>query len=132
MATKKCSFCKEEKDIEEFYNRKISLDGKRGQCRKCDKRYQSAWRGAGYKKKFNLTEDDVIKLLASQNNSCGICLKPLTYPHQWTHLDHDHTTNKVRGILCGTCNVGLGKLGDSIETLQKAIDYVKGITNGNS
>jgi len=138
MATKKCSFCKEEKTLDSFFTRKISKDGLRGQCKECDKRYQSnwydsgKWRNAAYKKKFSITEQDVINLLASQNNSCAICKKLLTYPHQWTHVDHDHTTNKVRGILCGTCNVGLGKLGDSIETLQNAINYLKGNSNGDS
>lgn len=40
------------------------------------------------------------------------------------HLDHDHKTGKFRGWLCSTCNTGLGKLGDSIEGLERAIGYL--------
>lgn len=40
------------------------------------------------------------------------------------HVDHDHVTDTVRGLLCRTCNLGLGMLGDSIEKLQLAMDYL--------
>lgn len=41
------------------------------------------------------------------------------------HLDHDHITSAFRGWLCRKCNTGLGTLGDSIEGLERAIDYLK-------
>lgn len=41
------------------------------------------------------------------------------------HWDHDHTTGKFRGWLCVSCNTGLGKLGDSVEGLERAIAYLK-------
>ena len=41
------------------------------------------------------------------------------------HLDHDHNTGKVRGVLCLVCNTGLGKLGDTIEGLERALNYLK-------
>lgn len=41
------------------------------------------------------------------------------------HIDHDHKTNKVRGVLCDLCNKGLGQFKDSIESLEKAIIYLK-------
>lgn len=41
------------------------------------------------------------------------------------HLDHDHKTGCARGYLCNGCNRGLGMLGDSIEGLTKAINYLK-------
>jgi hypothetical protein len=40
-------------------------------------------------------------------------------------IDHDHTTGQVRGLLCDNCNPALGSFKDNIETLQKAIDYLK-------
>lgn len=39
-------------------------------------------------------------------------------------VDHDHATNRVRGILCSNCNRGIGLLGDSPEIINKAIDYL--------
>ena len=44
-------------------------------------------------------------------------------------LDHCHMTEKFRGWLCQSCNIGLGKLKDSIEMLQKGIKYLKGESN---
>lgn len=41
-------------------------------------------------------------------------------------MDHDHTTGKIRGLLCFGCNTGLGKFKDSIVILNKAINYLKG------
>jgi len=45
------------------------------------------------------------------------------------NLDHCHETNTFRGWLCYNCNVGLGKLKDSIEMLERGIKYLKGELN---
>jgi len=45
------------------------------------------------------------------------------------NLDHCHETNTFRGWLCYNCNVGLGKLKDSIEMLRRGIKYLKGELN---
>src|SRR5262245_7825699 len=42
------------------------------------------------------------------------------------HLDHDHATGSIRGWLCRTCNVGIGALGDTLESLERAVAYLKG------
>ena len=47
------------------------------------------------------------------------------------HIDHDHKTGKVRDILCGLCNKGLGQFSDSIEKLQNAIKYLQENNNKN-
>jgi hypothetical protein len=46
------------------------------------------------------------------------------------HLDHDHTTGAFRGWLCNRCNLGLGHLGDTIASVEKALDYLR--RNGSS
>jgi len=43
-----------------------------------------------------------------------------------THVDHDHTTNKIRGLLCSLCNPALGSFRDSIDILKEAIYYLEG------
>jgi hypothetical protein len=43
--------------------------------------------------------------------------------------DHDHSTGRFRGWLCYKCNTGIGKLGDTVEGLQKALDYLRGTLN---
>lgn len=45
--------------------------------------------------------------------------------HKGLHLDHCHQKNVFRGWLCSKCNLGLGLLGDSLESVAKAVDYLK-------
>lgn len=40
------------------------------------------------------------------------------------HVDHDHVTDQIRGILCGACNRSLGLVKDSVEILQRMINYL--------
>lgn len=60
-------------------------------------------------------------MLSNQNGQCKICgnYAPL-------QIDHDHKTEKVRGLICGPCNRGLGHFRDSPEVMLKAIDYLRG------
>ena len=57
---------------------------------------------------------------------CEICAAPMT--REAVHLDHDHSTNKARGLLCGLCNKGLGQFKDSIDTLKAAVTYLERTT----
>jgi hypothetical protein len=57
------------------------------------------------KKKYGLTEEALRGMLADQANRCAICFNVLTR----AHIDHDHETGKVRGILCPRCNAFLGQ-----------------------
>lgn len=70
-------------------------------------------------------------LLENQKGVCAICRRNETRKHPITGtiwdlaVDHCHKTNKVRGLLCNVCNRGLGLLGDSIDTLEKVLLYLK-------
>lgn len=72
------------------------------------------------KRTYNLTMEEYNQLLENQNNKCRICDENLRRPH----VDHDHSNGKIRGILCHTCNSGLGLLRDSRELLCNAITYL--------
>jgi hypothetical protein len=64
-------------------------------------------------------------MLKDQNYCCSICdgsLRNKDVRH--IHVDHCHTTNKVRGILCSYCNHGLGNFRDNINYLNKAVEYL--------
>ena len=71
---------------------------------------------------YGLKKGEAEALLLNQNNACKICEK--TDVKRW-HIDHCHTSNVVRGILCHHCNVLLGMAGENINTLEKAIIYLR-------
>jgi hypothetical protein len=77
-------------------------------------------------KKFGITVAEAEQMLADQGGLCFICLEEITDPRGWApHVDHDHATEKVRGILCFHCNAGLGQFDDDPERLRRAADYVE-------
>ena len=73
---------------------------------------------------YNLTEEQYNSLLENQNFRCKICGKPWTFGT--LQVDHDHKTNKIRGLLCRPCNVLLGMANDNQTILLKAIQYLRG------
>lgn len=62
------------------------------------------------RKKYGLTEDDFFVLIRRQNRMCGACPEILNMDN--SVVDHDHSTGKVRGLLCRRCNLALGLLRD--------------------
>jgi hypothetical protein len=73
------------------------------------------------KHKYGLTTEQFNELLHQQNHACGICERPF---HRTPHIDHCHVTGLVRGLLCHTCNVGLGHFDDNPALLVKAARYL--------
>ena len=74
--------------------------------------------------KHGLSREGFDLLWDQQNGRCAICRVALVFGKRGVHVDHDHLTNKVRGLLCAPCNVGLGQFGDSPELLRAALDYL--------
>jgi hypothetical protein len=74
--------------------------------------------------KYNMTEEDYQKMFDSQNGLCAICGFP-EKDGKRLHIDHDHLENKVRALLCGKCNRGVGMFNEDESLLQKAIDYLR-------
>lgn len=75
---------------------------------------------------YNLTQDHYIELHKSQKGSCAICYTDLNeLKSNDIHIDHNHSTGAVRGILCRFCNNGLGMFRDSAKALRSAIDYLE-------
>ena len=74
---------------------------------------------------YNIGITDYNKLFETQEGKCAICGKHQSECKRKLAVDHDHETNKVRGLLCLTCNSGMGKLKDSEELLLKAVEYLR-------
>lgn len=75
--------------------------------------------GLKYRRLYGISPEELKILQEKQGGRCAICKneRPL-------NLDHDHKTNKVRGLLCQQCNTALGMLNDSPVLFQRAIDYL--------
>ncbi len=80
-------------------------------------------RAAKLLKQYGMTEEQHNFLLSSQGGKCPLCLCEITNLNIAT--DHDHTTGKVRAILCKNCNSGLGLFYENTTVLERAIQYLK-------
>lgn len=72
-------------------------------------------------RRYSLSPEDFDDLLTNQDNNCKICSIGI---RDNPHIDHDHDTGKVRGLLCGNCNTGIGLLKEDVNILLSAIDYL--------
>lgn len=119
---KKCSSCGEEKGDDEFYESSGNI------CKVCKRITALAWYHSNLERAndtklrriYGLTSACLQRMLEEQNNMCAICGTHVTRGH----VDHCHSTGKVRGILCNHCNIGLGHFKDSPAALQAAIQYL--------
>jgi hypothetical protein len=81
------------------------------------------WR-RGLKSRYGLTVADYERILAEQGGFCAICRRDKLGRFKRFHVDHDHATGRVRGLLCPDCNLGLGKFADDPSRLQAALKYL--------
>jgi len=72
---------------------------------------------------YGLSPEDYDTMLAQQGGVCAICQQDNGGRH--LVIDHDHTTDKVRVLLCDGCNIALGGLKDNPDTARKAADYLE-------
>lgn len=77
-------------------------------------------KNADLKRKYDISLEDYKTMMESQDGKCAICTKK----HDSLHVDHDHSTGKIRGLLCQTCNMALGLMKDNITSLLKAVEYL--------
>ena len=77
-----------------------------------------------YKRRYGITVEQFDALFELQGGCCKLCGK--ISESRRLCIDHDHITDAVRGLLCIQCNSALGKLGDTVEGLMRALAYVKG------
>jgi hypothetical protein len=146
---KQCTCCREYKQLSRFHKKSKYVDGAiqyRSHCIECANKknlvhYHKNRKGTlahatnayryTLKTAYGLSQEAFEGMLEGQQNRCLICGVLVMNPFNPTvggekqAVDHCHTTGKIRGILCTTCNSGIGLLKDSKDILQKALTYLE-------
>lgn len=76
-------------------------------------------------RRYGITIEQFGAIIDAQRGRCALCEEPLKLGTKSVHVDHCHETGKVRGVLCARCNLGIGRFGDNIRGLERAIEYLK-------
>lgn len=141
-----CRKCGKRLPLSEFPKRPDMRLGVLKTCKKCQSEYAMSWVDKNpdkaldslLRRRYGITLDEYNALLAEQGGVCAICGEP---PRIYSSpggrrrqgrqvrprlvVDHDHTTGKVRGLLCHPCNSGIGNLKDDVATVRAALDYLE-------
>jgi len=122
---KNCTKCKVEKDESEFsISASKSRDGLLSWCRSCksihDKEYNKKYLERTRKEiRYGLSQSEYDQMVKDCNSCCAICGK-----RGKLCIDHDHSTENTRGLLCNNCNTAIGLMQDNPIILRKAADYL--------
>ena len=95
----------------------------RSKCRSCNEtiKYKSF-----IKRTYGITYEDYESMLDTQKGCCAICKSRISSSRtSRLYVDHCHSTMRVRGLLCSSCNHGLGLFKDSPSLLKRAINYLE-------
>jgi hypothetical protein len=117
---KRCATCDEVKPVSEFHRSPRQSGGYNCYCKPCRSTMERQQR---FLREYGLTEADLAALVASQGGLCAICGE-----RPAVHVDHDHVTGAVRGVLCFPCNAALGQFKDRIDLLARAASYLETTT----
>ena len=142
-STRMCTICKEIFPLtENFFHKKRNMkNGFASQCKSCTSEYskkqyektgkkwykkigKTTQRENRIKRQYGIAINEFNKILKKQNNKCASCGKLFLSEYD-TYIDHDHKTEKVRGLLCNNCNTGIGFLGDDIKGVKAALNYLE-------
>lgn len=123
-----CPGCQQTKPLDDFPFNKAARSGRASYCKPChtERGRQSKIKNHGgprhyhLKDRYKISEHDVWSMTRAQGGVCAICEEP-----DPQHVDHNHTSGEVRGILCFNCNAGLGHFKDNIANMRRAIAYLE-------
>jgi hypothetical protein len=74
---------------------------------------------------YGITAEGYDAILASQGGRCACCGAAANRSGKRLFVDHDHQTGAIRGVICNECNRGIGALGDSVEGVRRALNYLE-------
>lgn len=112
------------RDCTNEYHRR-HYERNRGRIRERQRKYQAAHASEHGDRflcwTYSITKERLAALREAHEGKCGLC----GIAGKKLVMDHDHSSGDVRGLLCSSCNVGLGMFGDSAERLRTAIAYLE-------
>ena len=123
-----CLPCRNRTRVHKFRKYTGTVEERRKQATK-------AWRDGNkdkvlnkrYKERYGITLNEYEEMLSKQDGKCAVCLVDGKATKQKKLVvDHNHSTGSIRGLLCHSCNCGLGLFKDREELLNKAINYLRG------
>jgi hypothetical protein len=122
-----CPDCQTFKMLEDFPRNSASTTGLGGYCKPCHNargrenriKNHGSTREYHLRRRYGIGQPDVDRMLAEQGGVCAVCEKP-----DPEHVDHDHKTGQVRGMLCFNCNQALGNVRDSAHVLDRLREYL--------
>ncbi len=112
---RKCISCDITKNLEEFPKATTpSYSPQRyiNKCKFCTSLYT-----------HDLSYAEYIEIAAKQNHKCSLCDRNLSEVK--INIDHDHSTGEVRGILCKGCNISLGTIEKSLDSVQSQLEFIE-------
>jgi hypothetical protein len=129
---KVCLTCGENKPVTRFRLRSPDSVTLRPHCRQClNAKANNSPAGIAarlrwvLRTRYEMSTDDYEALLKGQDGKCAIYGgAPKAYGR--LYVDHCHESGRVRGLLCNTCNAGLGQFNDDLDLLRKAVQYMTG------
>lgn len=83
-------------------------------------------RRATLKRSYGISPEHYDDLLKKQGGVCAICGGGPKHPRKYLDVDHCHDSGEIRALLCGTCNTGIGFMGEDPTRLRAAADYLEG------
>jgi NMD protein affecting ribosome stability and mRNA decay len=126
--SKRCPDCGQVKKRDEWVKNRSTADGLGSYCKPCHNTRIKAIALRLYgghdsfllKLRYGISRPDVESMVQRQNGKCAVCKK-----RPARHVDHDHRSGKVRGMLCFSCNRGLGKFDDDPAVIAQALEYLQ-------
>lgn len=115
---RECTMCKVMKELEQFnkHGGGTAYLDRHPYCKDCSSERH-------LRQKYSLTMKNKQEMFERQNRSCKICLRDMEIKQ--IHVDHCHTSGKVRGLLCSACNKSIGLMKDDPESCLRMAEYLK-------
>jgi Recombination endonuclease VII len=123
----------------EYIPKQVKIKNHKGYCSQACK--EAGFKASGQRReghlrrRYGITQADYDAKLAEQGGGCALCgVRPEELAkgryRTWLHVDHDHESGRVRGLLCPDHNLLLGRWGDDPAMLRRAADYIEGVSVG--